>query len=98
MMQKANRPQKLDLPKSVLVGDQFKVRADSVARIEQACKLAGYDVNLVGTFRAISLDSYGPGGRERIKTDQAPWYFYQSDIVPAWGTDAERYRALSVAG
>lgn len=97
-MQKASKPQKLDLPKSVLVGDLFKVRADSKPKLAEDCAKAGYEVDLDQTFTAIRNDHLAPGSRERVWTDKAPHCFYQADIVPAWETDTERYRGLSLAG
>lgn len=93
--------EKLSLPKHVLTGDKFKLLPKYREQYAKAMTDAGWGdqiLNLEEEHVAVGMDEHGPGGRARIQTKHAPFFFYQNEVTPMYMTEEERYYRLTDAG
>ena len=84
------------LAKTIRVRDRIKIKPDKAKEIADACKRAGWDINL-GAIRVVTrIDSFGPGGGDRLYVDGAPFMFARNQVELAWNSDDERRAGLGI--
>jgi hypothetical protein len=84
------------LSNAVRKGDRIKLKEDAILPYREACKAAGWDVNLEAVRTVQRIDTFGTGGRERLFVEGPPFAFYKSDVQLAWNSDQERREALGL--
>ena len=88
--------EKESLSNAVRVGDLIRLKDDKRMPYFEACKAAGWDVNLEAIRKVTRIDHFGTGGRERLFVEGPPFAFYPSDVTLAWNNDEERRKGLGL--
>lgn len=89
------------LPSHVLAGDRFRLLDKHRRKYHEAMLDAGWKDQanrLDDEYEAVGMDDYGHSNRCRIRTNQPPYYFYQSEVTAVYRSEQERLTRLTNAG
>jgi len=86
-----------ELPRQPQKGDRIRVKEASHHEVREACKAAGWFVNVEAIRIVTRTDKFGPGGSRRLFVEGPPFAFNERDVEIAWN-DTERREFLRANG